>query len=84
MVQLSTEVQLIKAVCTALSMKCNVLDSQHQKTRKDPLKPPFMGDHNKGIAFSSIRARVVRSSTCVTTTQAIFPCPTELRSNCLQ
>ena len=31
-----------------------------------------MGDHSKGIAFASDRVQVVRTYTCVTTTQAIF------------
>ena len=53
-----TEVQLIKAVCTT---------SKH--TRKIHRDHFFMGDHSKGMAFASNRAQVVRSYTCVTTTQ---------------
>ena len=89
MVQLSTEVQLIKAV---VLLKCNVLDSAKKKQPKivilcDIIRKCYRGnthrnhsgDHNKGIAcryvVASNRAQVVRSYTCVTTTQAIFPHP---------
>ena len=42
MVQLSTDMQLIKAVCTALSTKSNVSNSQH-KTQKRTIVTTFYG-----------------------------------------
>ena len=75
MVQLSTKVHLIKAVRFALSPNSNVLGSHPSY---------FIGDHRKEIAFASYRSQVVRPYTSVTTTQAIFPCPTEPTSTCLQ
>ena len=89
MVQLSTEVQLIKAVCTAemqrvgfrqktepkIVLLCDII----RKCYRGSTYRNYSGDHNKGIAcryvVDSIRAQVVRSYTCVTTTQAIFPYP---------
>ena len=43
-----------------------------------------MCDHKKRIVFASNRAQVVRSYTCATTTQDIFPCLAKPRSSCPQ
>ena len=48
----------------SVMLKANVLDSQHQKPKKNTSLPLFPGDHNRGIAFASNRAHIVRSYTC--------------------
>ena len=73
MVQLSTEVQLIQAVCAALSTKSNVLDSLCPKTSKHSIVNAVVDDHK--FCFASNRAQVVRSYTCVTPSQATFLSP---------
>ena len=88
MVQLSTAVQLIKAVCTAEMQRVGF----SQKKNKSFFSATSFGSvtevlriettqaiTTKGIAcryvVASNRAQVVRSYTCVTTTQTIFPNP---------
>ena len=73
MFRLSTEVQLIKAVCTAQQQRVGFTTSRTKKNHRNLF---FLGDHSKGIAFASNRVQVVRSYTCATTTQAISACPT--------
>ena len=89
MVLLSTSVQLIKAVCTAEKQRVGFSHKKIQKSfnsatsfgsvTKGNTHRNHSSDHNKGIAcryaVASNRAQVVRSYTCVTTTQAIFPHP---------
>ena len=87
MVQLSAEVQLIKAVCTAEMLRIGFSQKPKivplcvviQKCCRGNTNRNNSGGHNKGIVcryvVASNRAQVVRSYTCVTTTQASFPYP---------
>ena len=86
MVQLSTDVQLIKAVCTSEKKrdgfshkKIVLLCDTIRKGYRGNTHRNHSGDHNKGIAcryvVASNRAQVVSTYTCATTTQAIFPYP---------
>ena len=78
MVQLSAEVQLIKADCAAemhsakkskTVLHCDII----RKCYRGNTHRNHSDDHNKGIAcrdiLASSRAQVVRSYTCATTTQ---------------
>ena len=86
MVQLSTEVQLVKAVRTAgmqrvgssnkkIVLLCDII----RKCYRGNTHRNHSADHNKEIAsryvVASNRAQVVRTYTCVTTTQMMFPYP---------